>query len=86
MGKAGGILGIIAGIFVVFAAIFTLFMGGAGSALQAEGADTVLMLGWGGLVFSFIVIVLGAIGLGSSSKWPGIPQASPHFYLMIPMY
>ncbi len=74
MNKAGGILGIIAGIFSVFAALFTLFMGGAASALQAEGAHTVLTLGWGGLIFSFVVIILGAIGLGSSSRWPGILQ------------
>lgn len=70
--KAGGILALIAGIFGVLAAVFTLFMGGAGSAFQAEGADTVLALGWGGLAFSFIVIILGAVGLGAMSRLPGI--------------
>lgn len=61
MGKAGGILGIIAGIFGVAAALFTLLVGGVGAAFQAKGAETVVGLGWGGVLFSFLVIVFGAV-------------------------
>ncbi|MBX3597012.1 MAG: hypothetical protein KF874_05500 [Rhizobiaceae bacterium] len=72
MRKAGGIIAIIAGIFAVLAAGFTLFVGGAAGAFQAEGADTVIMLGWGGVIFSFLTIVLGAVTLGAGSKVPAI--------------
>ncbi|MDP1548349.1 MAG: hypothetical protein Q8L87_20230 [Anaerolineales bacterium] len=61
MKNAGGILGIIAGIFGVIAAIVTLFFGGLGSAVGSQGAGTVVGLGWGGVVFSFLAIVFGAV-------------------------
>lgn len=63
MRKAGGIIAIVFGVFAVFAAGFTLFVGGLGSALDAEDGDLVLMLGWGGVLFSFLAIVLGAVML-----------------------
>jgi len=63
MSKAGGIIGIIAGVFGFFAAIITLFLGGIGSAFEAEGANTVIGLGWGGVLFSFLTIVFGAIAI-----------------------
>ena len=72
MRKAGGIIAIIAGIFSVFAAGATLFIGGIGGAFQAEGANTVIGLGWGGVLFSFLTIVMGAITLTSNSRIPGI--------------
>ena len=72
MAKTGGILGLIAGIFGVLGAIVTLVVGGGGSMFQAEGAGEIVALGWAGLICSGIVIVLGAVGLGSSSRWPGI--------------
>ena len=72
MKKAGGIIALIAGVFGVFAALFTLFFGGLGSAFEAEGADTVVGLGWGGLVFSFITIILGAIALNVERKITGV--------------
>lgn len=72
MKKAGGIVAIIAGIFAIFAAGATLLIGGMASAFEAEGSGTVVGLGWGGLVFSFATVVLGAIVLGSKSKVPGI--------------
>lgn len=61
MNKAGGILGILAGVFGTFAAVATLFIGGMGAALEADKADTVIGLGWGGVFFSFLVIVFGAV-------------------------
>lgn len=45
------------------AAIVTLTLGGLGSALKVDNANTVVALGWGGIAFSFLVIVLGAVAL-----------------------
>lgn len=72
MKKAGGIIALIAGIFAVVAALFTLLIGGAGAAFEAKDAQTVIMLGWGGVAFSFLTIVLGAICMGATSRWPGV--------------
>ena len=72
MKTAGGIIALIAGVFGVFAAGATLLFGGIGAGLEAEGADTVIGLGWGGVLFSFGTIILGAVALGSNSKVPGI--------------
>ena len=72
MRKAGGIIALIAGIFAVFAAGFTLFTGGLGAAFEAEGADTIVLLGWGGVVFAFLTIVLGAVAIGAKGRTPGI--------------
>jgi len=71
--KAGGIVALIAGIFGTFAAIVTLLAGGMASAFQAEGASTIVALGWGGVAFSFATIILGAVlALGATSKTPAI--------------
>lgn len=72
MQKAGGIIALIAGIFGTGAAIITLFFGGIASAVDAEGASTVVGLGWGGMLFSFATIVLGAVAMGAKGKVPGI--------------
>lgn len=72
MQKAGGIIALISGIFGTIAALFTLLVGGVGSAFKADQASTVVYLGWGGLAFSFLVIVLGAIAMGASSRIPGV--------------
>lgn len=72
MKKAGGIIALIAGIFGIIMAFITLMIGGIGGAFQADGADTVANLGWGGVVFSFIVIIFGAIGIGANSRIIGI--------------
>lgn len=71
MKTAGGVIALIAGIFAVFAAGGTLLVGGVGTALESEGAATVVGLGWGGVFFSFLTIVLGAIAIGVRSKVPG---------------
>lgn len=76
MKKAGGILGLIGGVFGVFAALFTLFFGGLASAFSASGASTVVGLGWGGLAFSFLMIILGAVCLAAESKWPAAMLAA----------
>lgn len=71
MQKAGGIIALVAGIFGILAAIITLFVGGLGAGLEAEGASKVVGLGWGGIFFSFLTIVLGAVAMGAKSKVPG---------------
>jgi hypothetical protein len=70
MRKAGGIIALIAGVFAVIAAVITLLIGGTGSVLNTKGADTVVMLGWGGVAFSFLTIVLGAVCMISTTRWP----------------
>ena len=72
MKKAGGIIGLVAGIFGVFAAVATLLFGGLGAAFEAEGADTVVGLGWGGIGFSFLAIVLGAVAMNAKGRVPGM--------------
>lgn len=72
MKKAGGIISLIAGIFGVIAAIVTLFVGGVGAAFDGKGAETVIGLGWGGILFSFLTIIFAAIALNAKSKVPSI--------------
>jgi hypothetical protein len=55
----------------VLAALFTLMVGGMGAAFEADGASTVVGLGWGGVFFSFLTIVLGAVAMGAKSRVPG---------------
>jgi uncharacterized protein YecT (DUF1311 family) len=71
MGKAGGILGIIAGLLGIAAALFTLLAGGLGAAFEAKGASTIVGLGWGGVLFSFLVIIFGAVAF-AKPKGAGI--------------
>ncbi|MGB3044209.1 MAG: hypothetical protein WBB98_13580 [Xanthobacteraceae bacterium] len=72
MKKAGGIIALIAGIFAVIAAVVTLMVGGAASAFEAKNSELIVMLGWGGVIFSFLCIVLGAVAMGSQSRVPGV--------------
>ena len=72
MQKAGGIIAIVAGVFGVVMAFITLLVGGIGSAFEAKEASTVVNLGWGGVFFSFLVIVLGAVSIGTRKIAVGI--------------
>ena len=72
MKKAGAIISVIAGIFGILAAAVTLFVGGVGAAFKADGANTVVGLGWGGVMFSFSVITLGAMAFDAKSRVIGI--------------
>lgn len=69
---AGGIIAIIAGLLGIVAAVFTLFVGGVGSAFESEGAGTIIGLGWGGILFSLLVIVFGAVAIAAKSRKPAI--------------
>ena len=72
MKKAGGIIALVAGIFAVIAGFTTLLFGGLASAFKANGASTVVGLGWGGVIFAFITIILGAIAISAKSRAVGI--------------
>ncbi|QIB34788.1 hypothetical protein [Ancylobacter pratisalsi] len=72
MRKAGGIVALIAGIFAVIAAFVTLMIGGTAAAFEADGSETVVLLGWGGVLFSFLVIVLAAVTMGAESRKPAV--------------
>lgn len=72
MKLAGAIIALIAGVFGTIAAFVTLFVGGIGSAVGAEGGSTVVALGWGGVFFSFATLVIGAIAIGAKSKKPAV--------------
>jgi hypothetical protein len=72
MKTAGGIVALIAGIFGILSAGVTLLVGGIGSAVSANDASTVMGLGWGGVIFSFITIILAAVALGIRNRMPGI--------------
>ncbi len=50
----------------------TLFIGGVLSAVELKGASIVIGLGWEGVAFSFLTIILGAVAIGAKSRWPGI--------------
>ena len=72
MRKAGGIIALIAGIFGTVAALITLMVGGLGKAFQANQAETVVWLGFGGLTFAFLTIILAAIAMNARGRVPGI--------------
>jgi hypothetical protein len=70
MNKAGGIIGIVAGIFGFFAAVITLSIGGVGQAVSdvvgntetgKAAVDSIVGFGYAGIVSSFAVIVFGAL-------------------------
>ena len=71
MRKVGGIIALTAGILGVCGAAFTLVFGGLGASFKAADADTVFGLWWGGLAFSFLTIILGAVTMGSEGRVPG---------------
>lgn len=72
MQKTGGILGLVGGIFGTIAALATLLLGGVGEAVRASEAGTVVNLGLGGVAFSFLAIILGAVALGTTGRTAGV--------------
>jgi hypothetical protein len=72
MRKSGGIIALIAGVLSLMAATFTLIVGGVGANFNAEAGDTMILLGWGGLIVSFAIIVLGAIAMNAKTFMPGL--------------
>ena len=72
MKTAGGIIAILAGIFGILAGLGTIVAGGIGAIFGANGAGIVIGLGWGGIFFSFLVIIFGAIAFSAKTKLIGI--------------
>lgn len=72
MQKAGGIIALISGIFGTLAALITLLVGGVAKSFSAHDADLVVLLGFGGLAFAFLTIILGAVAMNSASRTPGV--------------
>lgn len=71
MKTAGGVVSLIGGVFAVIAALITLSVGSLGAAFKAEDANLVVALGYGGLFFAFLTIILGAVTIGIHSRVPG---------------
>ncbi len=57
------VLGIIAGLFGIISAVLALFVGGIGGAVEAEGAQTVVGLGWAALFFSLLGLAGAALAM-----------------------
>lgn len=81
MHKAGGIIALIAGIFSIFALIFTVFFSAADAVLsEAENAaaEAGYTLGGqlvGGVTMIAVVLILSIIILNTRTRWPGIVLA-----------
>jgi hypothetical protein len=68
---ASFVLGLIGGIFGLFSAFSAMFVGGLGTALEAEGAELVTGLGFAA-VFMGILLIVGAsliMGRRKSGRW-----------------
>ncbi|MDE9537504.1 hypothetical protein KKI91_23300, partial [Xenorhabdus bovienii] len=59
------------GIFGIICAFVALLIGGMGAAFEADGANTVIGLGWGAVALSILGIV-GSVMVRSKAKVGGI--------------
>ncbi|MBG9714221.1 DUF4064 domain-containing protein [Bacillus sp. CCB-MMP212] len=65
------VLGLIGGIFGVLGAVLALMIGGMGAAFEAEGADSIIGLGWAAVGLSILGIV-GSVVVKNKAKAGGI--------------
>ncbi|PHD73878.1 DUF4064 domain-containing protein [Bacillus toyonensis] len=65
------VLGLIGGIFGILCAFIALFIGGVGAAVEADGANQVIGLGWAAIALSILGIV-GCVMVKSKAKVGGI--------------
>ena len=65
------VLGLIGGIFGIICPFVALLIGGMGAAFEADGANTVIGLGWGAVALSILGIV-GSVMVRSKEKVGGI--------------
>ncbi|MBG9721770.1 hypothetical protein BK735_21540 [Bacillus mycoides] len=65
------VLGLIGGIFGIICAFIALLIGGMGAAFEAEGANTIIGLGWGAVGLSILGIV-GSVMVRGKAKVGGI--------------
>ncbi|MEK5251557.1 DUF4064 domain-containing protein [Bacillus sp. FSL R9-9530] len=64
-------LGLIGGIFGIICAFIALLIGGMGAAFEAEGADSIIGLGWVAVALSILGIV-GCVVVKKNAKIGGI--------------
>lgn len=72
MRKSGGLIALIAGLLGLIAAVITLLIGGIGSNFNTDAGDTIMGLGWGGILICFLIIVLGAVAMNAKTFIPGV--------------
>src|SRR5699024_6355322 len=65
------VLGLIGGIFGLFAAILALMVGGVDAAFSDSGTSDVTGLGWSAFIFSILAIV-GSVVVRSKAKIGGV--------------
>ncbi|PEI98387.1 DUF4064 domain-containing protein [Bacillus toyonensis] len=65
------VLGLIGGIFGIICAFVALLIGGMGAAFEADGANTIIGLGWGAVGLSILGIV-GSVMVRGKAKVGGI--------------
>lgn len=65
------VLGLIGGIFGIICAFFALMIGGIGAAFEADGANSIIGLGWAAVALSILGIV-GSVMVKSKAKAGGI--------------
>ncbi|HDR7390811.1 TPA: DUF4064 domain-containing protein [Bacillus toyonensis] len=65
------VLGLIGGILGIICAFVALLIGGMGAAFEADGANTIIGLGWGAVALSVLGIV-GSVMVRSKAKVGGI--------------
>ncbi|HDX9654372.1 hypothetical protein COM65_19320 [Bacillus wiedmannii] len=65
------VLGLIGGIFGIICAFIALMIGGMGAAFEAEGAESIIGLGWGAVALSILGIV-GCVVVKKNAKVGGI--------------
>ena len=70
--KAGGIVAVVAGIGGILTSAINLKLSGWDTIIALEHATRDDRLTWGGLMFAFWVIVLGATAIEASARLPGI--------------
>lgn len=64
------VLGLIGGIFGIFGAFIALFIGGLGSAFEANGANEIVGLGWAAVILSILGII-GSVVVKGKAKLGG---------------
>src|SRR5436189_61710 len=69
MRTASLVLGIIGGVFGIIAGLLAMMFGGAGAAFEAQGAGTVIWLG-------FAAVFIGVVGIVGGALAPRHPRAS----------
>lgn len=65
------VLGLIGGILGIICAFIALMIGGLGAAMEADGANNIIGLGWGAVALSILGIV-GSVMVKGKAKAGGI--------------